>query len=135
MKEMKKNLFEFLRYVLIGGSAFLVDLLIMVLFNEFVFKGNFLYVSIFLGYVVGLIYNFIFSCRFVFENGFEKIKNNEVKSFVIFTVIGLLGLGLTELLMFLFVDLIDFHYTISKILTGIIVVFWNYLARKFIIFS
>lgn len=135
LKKNSKNFFEFSRYIIVGGSAFVLDFLIMYLCNEFVFKGEFLYISVFLGYVIGLIYNFLLSCAYVFKDGFKKIKNKEIQCFIIFTIIGIIGLGLTEILMFLFVDLADINYMISKIITGVIVVFWNYLARKIIIFK
>ena len=112
---MKKNILEFLRYVLIGGSAFLIDIALMYIFKEFIFQGKFLYLAVFIGYMVGLIYNFFFSCKFVFENGFNKIKNKEIQSFIIFTIIGIIGLLLTELLMKLFVDIIGIYYVLSKI--------------------
>lgn len=131
----KKNILEFLRYVLVGGSAFVIDVATMYIFKEFIFKGQFLYLSVFLGYTVGLIYNFFFSCKFVFENGFSKIKNKEITAFVIFTIIGILGLIFTELLMKLFVGILGIYYVLSKIFTGAIVMFWNYIARKVIIFK
>ena len=100
--------------------------------NEF---PQFLYLAVFLGYMTGLVYNFYFSCKYVFENGFNKIKDREIKSFVIFTIIGIIGLGLTELLMRVFVEFAGIYYVVSKVLTGIIVTFWHYIARKIIIFK
>jgi len=126
---------EFLRYIFVGGTAFIIDFALMFFFNEFIFQNKFLYISIFLGYLFGLIYNFVLSCSFVFNNGFEKIKNKEIQCFLIFVVIGIIGLGLTEILMFILVNLISLHYMLSKIITGIIVMFWNYIARKVIIFK
>lgn len=131
----KKNFLEFFRYILVGGSAFLVDIGVMYLFKEYIFHGSYLYLAVFIGYTVGLIYNFFFSCKYVFENGFAKIKNKEISSFIIFTIIGIIGLILTELFMKLFVDVIGIYYVISKILTGALVMFWNYIARKVIIFK
>lgn len=131
----RKTVLEFLRYVLIGGSAFLIDIGTMFIFKEFVFHGKLLYLAVFLGYMAGLVYNFYFSCKFVFENGFDKIKNKEFRSFIIFTIIGVIGLVLTELLMKIFVQYMGIYYVISKILTGAIVMFWNYIARKIIIFK
>lgn len=135
LKKHNSIMFEFLRYLLVGGSAFLLDFIIMYVCNEFVFKGQFLYISVFLGYIVGLIYNFILSCAYVFRDGFKKIKDKEFKSFIIFTIIGIIGLVLTEILMFIFVDLMNINYMLSKVITGIIVVFWNYIARKIVIFK
>ena len=131
----KKAVLEFFRYVLVGGSAFIIDVAVMFIFKEFIFQGQFLYLSVFLGYMAGLVYNFYFSCKYVFENGFNKIKDKEIKSFVIFTIIGIIGLGLTELLMRVFVEFAGIYYVVSKVLTGIIVMFWNYIARKIIIFK
>ena len=79
----KKAVLEFFRYVLVGGSAFIIDVAVMFIFKEFIFQGQFLYLSVFLGYMAGLVYNFYFSCKYVFENGFNKIKDKEIKSFVV----------------------------------------------------
>lgn len=135
LKKYNNTIFEFLRYILVGGSAFVLDFLIMYICNEYIFKGHFLYISVFLGYFIGLVYNFLLSCAYVFKDGFKKIKDKEIKCFIIFTLIGIIGLILTEILMFIFVDLVNINYMISKVVTGIIVVFWNYIARKIIIFK
>ena len=71
----------------------------------------------------------------MFENGFAKIKDKEVSSFIIFTIIGIIGLVLTEILMKILVGFLGIYYVISKVLTGAIVMFWNYIARKIIIFK
>lgn len=133
---MNTKLFlEFFRYILVGGSAFLIDIGVMYLFKEFIFQGKYLYLAVFIGYCAGLIYNFVLSCKYVFENGFDKIKDKEISSFIIFTIIGIIGLFLTEILMKIFVGFIGIYYVFSKILTGAIVMFWNYIARKIIIFK
>lgn len=126
---------EFFRYVLVGGSAFVLDFATMYIFQEYIFDGKHLYLAVFIGYIVGLIYNFLLSCGFVFKDGFEKIKGKEFYSFIIFTIIGTVGLGLTEALMFLFVNIMTIHYTIAKIISAGIVMFWNYIARKLIIYK
>lgn len=131
----KKIFIEFFKYIIVGGTSFLIDIGIMYIAKEYIFQGKYLYLSVFLGYMAGLIYNFFFSCKYVFEDGFGKIKNKEVSSFIIFTIIGIIGLGLTEILMKLFVDILGIYYVISKIITGGLVLFWNYIARKIIIFK
>jgi putative flippase GtrA len=54
---------------------------------------------------------------------------------LIFAVIGLVGLGLNEGIIWSFTDLVHFHYLISKIISAIVVFFWNFFARKKILFS
>lgn len=135
LEEKKDLLFEFFRYILIGGSSFVIDFLTMIVFNEFVFRGEHLYISVFMGYMLGLIFNFVLSCSYVFKNGFQKIKNKEFQCFMIFVIIGTIGLGFTEVLMYFFVSLLSVNYLLSKAITSIIVLFWNYIARKVIIFK
>ena len=126
---------EFLRYIVVGGSAFVLDFVTMCIFKELVFKGEHLFIAVFIGYLVGLIYNFLLSNWYVFKNGFEKIKGKEITSFIIFAVIGIIGLGLTEILMYLFVNILALWYIFAKILSAGIVLFWNYIARKLIIYK
>lgn len=133
-QDYKSLILEMSRFVLVGGTAFIIDFSLMYIFNEFVFRGEFLYISVFIGYVVGLVYNFLLSCKFVFKNGFEKIKNKEIISFIIFTIIGTIGLLLTEIFMHIFIHF-GMNYMLAKIITAGIVMFWNYLARKIIIFK
>ena len=136
MSDKYKNLaFEFMRYLIVGGSAFLVDFTVMFIFQEFVFTGQHVFIAVFLGYIVGLIYNFLLSSGFVFKDGFKKIKGKEFSSFVIFAIIGTIGLGLTELLMYIFVNILAMYYVFAKIISAAIVMFWNYIARKVIIYK
>ena len=133
-EKVKDFIKEFLRYTIVGGSAFIIDFGAMCIFQELVFKGQHVYIAVFIGYILGLIYNFILSNSYVFKNGFEKIKGKEILSFIIFGIIGLIGLVLTELLMYLFINIIAMWYIFAKIISAGIVLFWNYLARKMIIY-
>jgi putative flippase GtrA len=55
--------------------------------------------------------------------------------FLIFAVIGLVGLGLNEGIIWSFTDLAHFHYLISKIISAIVIFSWNFFARKRILFN
>ena len=125
---------EFMRYILVGGSAFVIDFSTMCIFQEFVFKGHHVFIAVFIGYMLGLVYNFMLSNWYVFKDGFKKIQGKEITSFIITAIIGLIGLGMTEALMYLFVNIIAIWYIFAKILAAGIVLFWNYLARKIIIY-
>lgn len=50
-----------------------------------------------LGFCAGLTVNWILSVRFVFRNVKDKEKSRSKKSFAVFALIGLIGLGITEL--------------------------------------
>ena len=135
----KKTIFkEFIRYAFIGGIAFLVDVSILYFFKTKVFLtlGDMgIYISTALGFLAGLIFNYIFSLIFVFESAKEQKKGRNMFSFFLFSLIGLIGLVLTEAGMYAGVDFLNINYLITKIIVAIIVLIWNYVARKILIFT
>ena len=129
--------FEFMRYLLVGGTAFLVDYGIFFLTKTFFFDvyGNIgVYIATALGFTAGLIYNYILSVAFVFESAKEQHKGRTVGAFALFVVIGVIGLLLSEGGMYLFYGLASVHFMIAKVLVAGVVLIWNYTARKLLIF-
>jgi len=135
-----KQLFhEFLRYVLVGGMAFLVDFGVLYL-SKTLFFPNMGHTGILLaaalGFTAGLIFNYIFSLFFVFRQIDENAKRRKIRSFVLFAVIGIIGLFITELCMYAGVYMFGQKwYLIVKIFTAGIVLLWNYAGRKVLIFK
>ena len=133
---MKENIKELFRYAIVGGIAFLIDAgvlqLVMMSFPDWQYT---LYVAVVAGFIAGLTVNFILSLLFVFKNAKEKTENKKTQTFVIFAIIGVIGLGLTELGMHIGVVVWGFHHLITKVVVAGIVMMWNYIARKLIIFS
>ena len=136
MKDFRSLAFEFMRYLLVGGSAFLVDFGVLVLFNNILPElfGYRLYIATALGFIAGLIFNYIFSILFVFQTARDHITGRSFQSFMVFTLIGLIGLGLTELGMYAGTELLGIHYMLVKMIVTGIVLIWNYLGRKFFVF-
>ncbi len=52
------------------------------------------------------------------------------KNFIIFIVFSVIGLGLTELIMWLGVDIMKISYLIVKIIATAIVMVFNFVTRK-----
>ena len=84
-------------------------------------------VSCALSFIVSTIVNYILSMRFVFES---KENVNKTVEFILFVIMSTIGLGLTELLMFLAVDKLNIYYMISKIVVTGIVMIYNFVTRK-----
>ena len=134
----KKLFWEFFRYAIVGGIAFLVDWGTLFIFREFVFGGwekGGLFAATAVGFVAGLIVNYILSIVFVFRSSENKSSGKSFKDFVVFAVIGVIGLGLTELGMYAGVYLLNWHYLIVKIVVTALVLIWNYAGRKIFIFN
>jgi putative flippase GtrA len=124
------TLIQFIRYTFVGGSSFLVDFGALYIFTEY-FHFYYLY-SAGLSFILGLITNYFLSVSWVFNN---RVIKNKFLEFLFFSIIGLIGLGLNELFIWLLTDLMMIHYLISKIITTFIVYFWNFFARKIVLFN
>lgn len=120
----------FLKYLVAGGVGFIVDYSVLFLLYT-CFNVHYL-LSAGLAFVMGLIVVYVSSNKWVFSN--RQLQDKQWLEFVIFAVIGLVGLGLTVLLMWLFVDKCEVHPLLSKLVTTGIVLMWNFSARKIILY-
>ena len=130
---------EFIRYLIVGGTAFIIDTGVFILILKLLFHNNeeiSILIAAALSFMVGLIYNYIFSIIFVFVKAYDKVKGKHRKSFMVFAIIGIIGLCLTEAGMHLGILLFDLqYYLIVKIFVSAVVMLWNYTARKVFIFK
>ena len=120
---------QFFRSIFVGGLATIVDFGFLYFFTEFV---NIYYLtSAALAFILGLTTNYILSIVWVFNR--RKFTKKWLE-FVIFAIIGIVGLILNELIIWYFTEYLHFHYLLSKVVSTIVVFSWNFLARKFILF-
>lgn len=137
-RALTSTFLEFVRYLVVGGLSFVVDFATLFICQQYVFPENSpetLYLSTAIGFITGLIVNYILSLVFVFTDEKQATKGRDFKSFFIFAMIGVIGLLLTELGMHLGVNVLNFNYLFIKcIVTGFVLI-WNYGARKIIIFK
>lgn len=135
-QETKTLFWEFMRYVVVGGIAFLVDFGTLVACQEFFFKAYDwgVYVATLCGFITGLITNYVLSLLFVFIQAKDRGKGRSVGAFIVFGIIGALGLLWTELGMWIGIECLAWNYMIVKVLVTGAVLVWNYLGRKLLIF-
>jgi putative flippase GtrA len=138
LKNLTNNLFrdntdkiriQLFRYILVGGVAFLVDFTSLFILTQYF--GIFYLISAALAFILGLAVNYLLSVRWVFNN--RKLERRSFE-FGIFVIIGIVGLGLNEFFIWFFTQDIQIFYLYSKILAAVIILFWNFFARKFILF-
>ena len=91
-----------------------------------VFNLNVL-VSAAIAFTVSVIFNYILSIKWVFD--VDKSKS-EKKNFVIFIVFSIIGLLLTELIMWVGTDILKVNYLLVKIIATAIVMVFNFITRK-----
>jgi putative flippase GtrA len=121
---------QLLRYFFVGGIAFLADFGALFLLTQFC--HIYYIISAALSFLLGLIVNYILSTRWVFTSRSYKSKYLE---FLVFSLIGVIGLGINEIFIWILTDALNVFYLYSKIITTIIVYFWNFFARKNLLFK
>lgn len=130
-KEKTDNaLLQLFRYTFVGGFAFLVDFGTLFLLTEFL-KIHYL-ISAGIAFIFGLIVNYFLSIKWVFNS---RVMENRLLEFLLFTLIGFIGLLLNELFLWILTDILLIYYLLSKIITTIIVYFWNFFLRKLLLFN
>jgi len=121
---------QLFRYTFVGGVAFLADFGLLFVLTEY--AGIPYLGSAAISFMVGLTVNYLLSVKWVFQS---RTLANRTAEFLVFAVIGVVGLGLNELFIWVFTEFVGWHYLVSKIVTTAIVFLWNFLARKFILFT
>ena len=125
-KERTDNIFlQFFRYIFVGATAFVVDFFFLYFFSATC--GIYYLISGVLSFIISVLVNYIMSTKWVFNQ--ENIENKLVE-FNLFIIISTIGLVFTEILLYVFTDIIGLYYLISKIIAAIIVLFWNFIARR-----
>lgn len=120
---------QLFRYLFVGGTAFVVDFGLLWGLTEYC-KLHYLMAAA-LSFIAGLIVNYTLSIRWVFC---EHLLNSRVVEFLGFAIIGLVGLGLNEAIIWLATEWLQCHYIASKIISAVVVFFWNFMARKYLLF-
>lgn len=127
----KNGFLQFFRYIFVGGIATVVDWSVLFLLTEV--ANVYHLVSAIFAFVAGLITNFLLSKPFVFKANEARVK--PLMEFVSYAVIGVVGLGITELIMFIFTNCWGIHYMVSKAIATVVVLIWNYIARKTLVYK
>ncbi|MCE3263452.1 MAG: polysaccharide synthesis protein GtrA [Pseudoduganella sp.] len=124
------SLVQFIRYVCVGGAAFGVDYLALFLLAHF--AGLHYLVAASLAYLLGMVVNYLISVRWVFD--FRRIAQWE-REFAIFFMIGIAGLLLNGLAITLLVEAAGTPYMAAKLVAAAGILFFNFGARKMLLFS
>lgn len=148
--ETHKKFCEFARFVIVGGIATLIDMLVMGIilyafepslypkfYNVWIGKvGDPKVIATVIGtgagFLVSLVANYLLSVLFVYE---EKGNSKSAKGMLLFAVLSAIGLFLNMGGMWLGYDILGINEWIVKILMTCIVLIYNYVTRKLFIFK
>lgn len=84
------------------------------------------------GFVLGVVTIYVLSTRWVFR---QRRLADARAEFAIFVLIGIAGLLLNELVIYVCVDRLALSYELAKVVSAAIVFSANFIARKLLLFS
>lgn len=135
---MKKLVEQIVKFGLVGIIATLIDMgLLMFLKEAFGMDEN---VAAAISFSVSVIFNYIFSMKFVFERRDDMSRQRE---FIIFMILSIIGLGINVGIMYGMDGRMEFlrgipflyrwEYMIRKVVATIVVLIWNFVSRKILL--
>lgn len=119
---------EISRYLIAGGTAWLLDIGLLYMLTEFV--GLHYLFSAAISFTSGITITYVLSTIWVFK---ARTIDNRSTEFVVFGTIGVVGLGLNELFLWFFTESLPIHYMVAKMFSTGFVLTWNFAARKYML--
>ena len=124
-----EGLHEFIRYGFASAAALGVDTGLLWFLTEF--AGFSYLLSGAISFTAGLIVIYFLSVFWVFA---DRVVQSRAAEFAIFALIGLVGLGFNEAILYVFTSFFGVYYLFSKVASVIVVFTWNFAARKWVLF-
>lgn len=116
---------QIVKFVIVGLIATIIDISAYYIFYS-IFNINPLLANV-LAFCISVTYNYIASVKWVFDITENKSNKRMFAEFIVLSIVGLL---LTELIIYIAVDKLNINAMIIKIIaTGIVMVF-NFITRK-----
>ena len=126
LSDKNKNLLvQIFKFIIVGGIATIIDWAVYYVSYNFIHIRPL--IANILSFSISVIYNYTASVKWVFDINNAKSKKKMFIEFMIFSIIGLL---LTELLLWIGIDLIGMNAMIAKIIATAIVMVFNFVTRK-----
>ena len=120
----RERMLEIVRFCFVGGISFLMDYGLLFVLTEFV--GLYYLYSSAISFSVTVVFNYWLCVIYVFKGA----KSQTTRQAIIFFGTGVIGLGLNQLCMWLFVAVAGLHYMLAKIFATAIVTIWNYVTKR-----
>jgi len=120
---------QVIRGLIVAAIAFVVDFGMLLVFKEII--GIHYLLAATLSFGLGVVVSYYLSIHWVFAN--RKFSNRHAE-FIIFLIICTIGLGLNLVIIAGMVQLLGIDYRFAKVVSTVVVFFWNFVARKKILY-
>ena len=124
----ENSLVQFVRYAMVGGTAAVLDTGCLYFLYHYFGMNHFAAAAV--GFMVGLLVNYLLSILWVFQS-----SGNVRQELALFSIIGIGGLGWTELILWVVVNVANGPVLLGKGVSLVLVLVWNFWMRKKFVFK
>ena len=121
---MRKLIAQFMKFGLVGIISFFIDLGLYIILLA---VGVHYLISATVAFTVSVVFNYVFSMRYVFRH---KEGMSRKREFIIFAVLSFIGLGFNDAIIWIGVDHFGGGEIVWKMIATAMVTMWNFVTRK-----
>lgn len=121
-----ERFWEVFRFLLVGGGCFLLEYGLLFALTEY--GGLNPLVSAPIAFTVSLVVNYIL-CVYVVFHAEQQSK----KQMALFALTSIIGLGINQVVMWFFIDIIGIWYMFAKVGASAVVMVWNYFTKRYVL--
>lgn len=121
-----ERFWEVFRFLLVGGGCFLLEYGLLFALTEY--GGLNPLVSAPIVFTVSLVVNYIL-CVYVVFHAEQQSK----KQMALFALTSIIGLGINQVVMWFFIDIIGIWYMFAKVVASAVVMVWNYFTKRYVL--
>ena len=121
-----ERFWEVFRFLLVGGGCFLLEYGLLFALTEY--GGLNPLVSAPIAFTVSLVVNYILCVYVVFHT-----EQQSKKQMALFALTSIIGLGINQVVMWFFIDIIGIWYMFAKVVASAVVMVWNYFTKRYVL--
>ena len=123
----RRFILQYAKFAVVGIASLIVDYGVLVFLTENTMFGLDYFQASAFSYTISVFVNYILSIKYVFHGREDMSRMKEAS---IFFVLSLIGLLLTQMVMWFAVECLGIYYAMAKLLSTLAVTNYNYISRK-----
>lgn len=111
---------------LVGVVSTVADIAVLNIF--YIGFQTSIYVATLLGFLVGSVNGYLMNNQWTYQ---RLGKKAQLSALAQYSIVGAVGLGLTEIIMHLLTVQSGLNYNVSKLIAVLVVFFWNFFGNRY----
>ena len=120
---------DLVTFGLVGAVSTAIDFIVL---NSLTYLGLTIFIAISIAYFIGAVNGYLLNNNWTYGH---LNRATTLSGFTKYVSISFIGLGLTELIVYVFYHFLHFPLNIDKLIAVAVVFSWNFVANRFFTFK